>query len=37
MGRNFDFIQGPEDEAGLALFDQSFHELRRLSDEARHG
>jgi hypothetical protein len=37
MGRNFDFIQGPGDEAGLALFDQSFHELRRLSDGARHG
>jgi hypothetical protein len=37
MGRNFDYIQGPEDEAGLALFDQSFHELRRLSDGARHG
>jgi hypothetical protein len=37
MGRNFDFIQGPDDEAGLALFDQSFHELRRLSDGSRHG
>jgi len=37
MARNFDFIQSPEDEAGLALFDQNFHELRRLSDEARHG
>ena len=37
MGRNFDYIQGPEDQAGLALFDQSFPELRRMSDGARHG
>lgn len=35
--RNFDFVQSPEDEAGMALFDQNFQELRRLSNEARHG
>jgi hypothetical protein len=35
--RNFDFVQSPEDEAGLALFDQNFHGFRRLSNEARHG
>jgi hypothetical protein len=36
MARNFDFIQS-QDQSGLALFDRNFHELRRLSDEARHG
>jgi len=37
MARSFDFIQGPEEQAGLALFDQNFHELRRLSEGAHHG
>jgi hypothetical protein len=35
--RNFDFVQSPDDEAGMALFDQNFQELRRLSNEARRG
>ena len=35
--RNFDFVQSPEDEAGMTLFDQNFQEFRRLSNEARHG
>lgn len=34
---NFDFVQTPEDEAGMTLFDQNFQQLRRLSDESRHG
>ena len=37
MAQNFDFVQRPEDHAGLALFEQNFHELRRLSDQAHHG
>jgi hypothetical protein len=35
--RNFDFVQSPEDEAGMAVFDQNFQDYRCLSNEARHG
>lgn len=35
--RNFDFVQTPEDEAGMTFFGQNFEQSRRLSDESRHG
>jgi len=35
--RNFDFVQSPEVEAGMVMFDPNFQDIRRMSNGARHG
>lgn len=37
LARQLDFVQSPEDEAGMERFTQDLQELRRLSEEMRRG
>ena len=37
IARSMDFVQSPDDEAGLQQLSQNIAELRRLSQEAKRG
>lgn len=37
LHQQLDYMQSPEDEAGMERFSQELQELRRLSQEARRG